>query len=291
MIYHYCNHTYSSGDFGGVARFDYELTTAIPTIKSINKSQLNLIAEGDIVITDNHLCLDIPDHIKCIAVHHGIAAIHKEREPTWPGDWFVRQQQLMSERPNTYFVSTSTFCTEAAKKYHNITPSAFIPHYSGLKQQERVKQKKIIGDWRDFNKGSRIIPLLRKQMPDFEFIDLKCGAFDKEGAYSQASIYLSLSLSEGCSYASLDALACGLPVISTDCGLFYKDIKPAASISYEDRDNLTRLEDKIRDVYDNYWFEKSTQYYYASLIHNPRVVELDEWTYKWTNCIEKTRSI
>ena len=47
---------------------------------------------------------------------------------------------------------------------------------------------------------------------------------DKQQIYCNSDIFLQLSNSEGNSYATLDALLCGLVVISSNVGLFYKDV-------------------------------------------------------------------
>ena len=39
-----------------------------------------------------------------------------------------------------------------------------------------------------------------------------------------SDIFLQISNSEGNSYATLDALICGIPVVASDVGLFYGDI-------------------------------------------------------------------
>ena len=46
----------------------------------------------------------------------------------------------------------------------------------------------------------------------------------KQDIYLNSDIFLQLSNSEGNSYATLDALLCGIPVVSSNVGLFYKDV-------------------------------------------------------------------
>jgi len=46
----------------------------------------------------------------------------------------------------------------------------------------------------------------------------------KQNIYCNADMFLQLSKSEAGPYAALDALLCGLVVISTNVGLFYKDV-------------------------------------------------------------------
>jgi len=47
---------------------------------------------------------------------------------------------------------------------------------------------------------------------------------EKQKIYVNSDIFLQLSVSEGNSYATLDAVMCGLVIIATDVGLFFKDV-------------------------------------------------------------------
>ena len=58
--------------------------------------------------------------------------------------------------------------------------------------------------------------------------------------YLSADIFLQISLHEGNSYATVDALLCGLPIVSPNVGLFYKDVPD---------DCFVRMEwEKVNDV-------------------------------------------
>ena len=85
MLIHYINSDYKDGDSGGVARFDHELHKVFPDMITVTKERKDLKKYIDsqldtIFITDNGMCLDIPDRFKCIVVHHGCAKTHRERE-------------------------------------------------------------------------------------------------------------------------------------------------------------------------------------------------------------------
>ena len=59
--------------------------------------------------------------------------------------------------------------------------------------------------------------------------------------------FLNISLCEGFSYSALDALLCGIPVISTNTGLFYRDIPEDCfvKIDWEKRNNLDYVKEKL----------------------------------------------
>jgi len=71
-----------------------------------------------------------------------------------------------------------------------------------------------------YPKGGDIVQALRRQMPDVRF-DLMGGGIGEEAtALQRGDVFLSPSRTEGCSYARLQALACGLPVVASETGIF-----------------------------------------------------------------------
>ena len=48
-----------------------------------------------------------------------------------------------------------------------------------------------------------------------------------------ADIFLQISNSEGNSYATLDALICGIPLVSSNVGLFYGDVPEDCYVKLE----------------------------------------------------------
>jgi len=282
MIYHYVEGSYLDGLFGGVPRFDFELHKTISELKTIKINDDIKFKDNDIVITGNDLCNKIPNHITCIVVHHGLARVHQEREPDWDGTHYVIGQDKMIHRPNTIFVAPSSYCEKQFFKYYNKKDDYKIFHSVDTKPLGEPKREKIIiGDWRNNNKGSNIIDKLR-ETKKFKFINLKCDKYHKSEAYSQASIYLTLSLSEGCSYSQLDALACDLPVLSTNVSLFDGDCDDTCglSIDWTERENIDLIIDKLEYIYNNY-----TKF-------NPRTWLLkknnfETWKLKWKELIDE----
>tara|TARA_Y100000034_G_scaffold22306_1_gene25714 strand:+ start:1168 stop:2043 length:876 start_codon:yes stop_codon:yes gene_type:complete len=288
-IIHYIDTSYEMGAFGGVPRFDNELKKILD-IKTFTRPQRNLmlrnLTSDTIVITDNGMCMEVPENIKCVVVHHGCSLTHKRREPFWGGDYYVQSQNLMSKRKNTYFVAPSKFMQEEFKRHYNIQ-GTLIPHFSNLTPLKRpTKSKKILGDWRGHNKGEGVISRLQERN-DFEYIQLNCDITEesKMKAYSEASIYLTLSLCEGCSYSQLDALACGLPVLSTDVSLFGGDCDDTCgeAIAWNKRDDLDLIEEKLMFMYENY--DKYTPQKWVR-----DNVSLNHWEARWKKLIEEVQN-
>jgi hypothetical protein len=258
-VVHYVDATYEDGAFGGVSRFDHELHKALPDLITRSVAERGAIHPGDkswgdtLFITGNDMCLDIPDIYKCIVVHHGCAWIHQHREPNWRGHKYVEGQNTMKERFGNYYVSPSAFCSKFFEM-RGIKSNYRVLHSSDLYTgQEVSRSRRVVGDWRNFNKGRNVIPLLKKAAPQWDFVQLQCGT-DPESkikAYYQGSIYLTLSLSEGCSYSQLDALALGLPVLSTDVSLFDGDADPRCgmSFSWQERDNVEYIVELLEEMY------------------------------------------
>ena len=101
-----------------------------------------------------------------------------------------------------------------------------------------------------------------KKANDFKFNQLRVG-IDRRGIdnfnqrkqdiYLNNDIFLQLSNSEGNSYASLDALICGLVVVSSDVGLFYKDVPEDCFVKLDWRKNgdVEYVESKLRYAWEH----------------------------------------
>ena len=213
---------------------------------------------------------------KVILVHHGVARTHAEREPEWDPYWknlcCSGQTKMLEYRDpkNTRIISISQFCTDEFSKYYKETYDKFLKvkllHTSELNETIFKKEwnttPKILGNWKDVNKGSEIIKNLKIIMKDYIFEDLNVhlnhnGIVDfnkrKQDIYIKSDIFLQLSLCEGFSYSALDALLCGIPVISSNVGLFYNDIPDDCfvKIDWERNNDIEYIKDKIKYAWKN----------------------------------------
>lgn len=284
-IINYATPTYESGSFGGLARFDYELRKVFSEMVSIQRSNVNwrlFDSKNTVVITDHTYALDIPESIKVIAVHHGMAAVHKERNTEWNGDFYVHAQNLMNKRNNTWFVGISKFTEYYAKKHYNINDYDVILHsVDTIPSTSSCAGRNVVGDWRSQSKGHDIIDTLRSKVKDFIFSQLVCDKYVKNIGYEDKNIYLCLSVSEGNSYSMMDAIACGLPVLSTDVGLFYGDYDKRLGevISWKDRNNFSLIREKLEYIYENYDA-------YDPIGWLNETIPFNIWKNRWRNLIE-----
>jgi hypothetical protein len=278
-VIHYCCGSYYKGQFGGVARYDYHISKAFPEYKHFTGPQQKqeLLAflsncKNPVVITDNHLACDIPNKYETILVHHGVAETHAAREPGWNKYWkdlcCEGQKKMLYHRdPNrTSIISISQFCTDEFTKYYGETyarfPRAKILHSSELDdskyKKEWNKKPVILGNWQGVNKGRDVVAQL-SQIDKFTFKKLsvhpkeisQAGIDDfnkrKQDIYLNSDIFLNISLCEGFSYSALDALLCGIPVVSTNTGLFYSDIPDDCfvKIDWEKRNDSEYIKEKL----------------------------------------------
>ena len=138
IIVHYCIGSFPMS-FGGVARYDHHISLLYPNriwfqgpsqkkeiLKFLEKKydECKQTKQRLIVITDNHLSLDIPNKYNIILVHHGNAYIHKERDHTWADDianLCIEGQKTMfdyRDPKTTKIISCSTDCLHSfGKRY------------------------------------------------------------------------------------------------------------------------------------------------------------------------------
>ena len=75
----------------------------------------------------------------------------------------------------------------------------------------------------------------------------------KQEIYNSADIFLQISNSEGNSYATLDALICGLPVVASNVGLFYKDVPEDCFVKmeWEKNNDVDYVREKLIYAWEN----------------------------------------
>jgi hypothetical protein len=281
-IIHYCCCSYDRGDHGGVARYDYQISKAFPNRVYFQgpyeKDQMLAYASScssPIIITDNHLSCDIPNDFEVIIVHHGVAHTHAEREPQWDPYWknlcCSGQQRMLFHRDpeKTKVISISKFCTDEFtrfyRQYYTKFERADILHASDLDESRFKNQWNdtpvVLGNWSTENKGSLIVQELASTST-FNFRTLNVQPINsdiddfnarKQDIYLSADIFLQLSLCEGNSYATLDALLCGLPIVASNVGLFYEDVPEDCFVKVDWKQNgdINYVKEKLEEAWEN----------------------------------------
>ena len=280
-IVHYCCGAYHLGHIGGVARYDYQISRTFPRVFFRGPEEKDILLKylekypNTIVITDNHLACDIPNEIYTLLVHHGCAKTHAIREPLWPEPWKSLctngQNKMLTYRniENTKIISISQFCTDEFTKHYSEIYKKFenilLLHSSELNESlyKKTWNKKpvILGNWSTENKGMKIVQQLNSKSGFiFKNLNIKVDqngidVFNKhkQNIYLESDIFLQISLCEGNSYATLDALLCGIPIVASNVGLFYKDVPEDCfvKIEWERNNDLEYIENKIKYAWKN----------------------------------------
>jgi glycosyltransferase involved in cell wall biosynthesis len=127
-------------------------------------------------------------------------------------------------------VAVSKQTARELSELYGVTPAAIIPN--AVDTEEFCPDRRI--PWRDdddgrtlvlypseaSSKGGNVVRALRQLMPSFTF-QLIGGSIGEEAErIAQADLFLSPSLTEGNSYAALQAMASGVPVVTSKAGIF-----------------------------------------------------------------------
>ena len=314
----YCCGSYHRGQIGGVARYDYQLSLAFPHRQffkappgSGEKHRLleflkNSVNKGlnPLVITDNHLACDIPNEYEIFLVHHGCAKTTATRNPGWPHQWIAEAQDRMLDHrdpASTTIISISKACTEDFTQYYKEKYTKFnrfdVLHPSEL-NEKRYKTNfnsspVVLGNWTNMKKGKSVMPNVKSTLSNFRFQQLQVQLSGnnfldfnkrKQDIYLNSDIFLQISNSEGNSYATLDALLCGIPVVASNVGLFYKDIPEDCFVKMDWRKNgeVKYVAEKLKEAWENREnISKNAREWYMS---NCR---LENWRQKMISLVEK----
>ena len=269
MLYSYVAKRAEDGGWTGVSRFDAMLRRVFPGMRSM--TLLPVMNGEDVVVTDNHLSCDVPERVETVVVHHGCAATHFSRDPQWRTNGSRKaadKQVKMFFKANRRWVAPSAW---VADEFSKVIPDRMrevnvIPHWvQPISPLARQGKPRIIGDWRDHNKGAIVWRKLAERYSQWEFQPLNFR--DDAGRckqYGEASLYLCLSLSEGGAYSVCDAEAAELPIVTTDVGN-YREFKDCEVIRWQDRNDLeavgAAIERKLKagrclpSFYRDYTFE------------------------------------
>jgi hypothetical protein len=273
-----------------------------------------------IVITDNHLACDIPNDYFVILFHHGVVKNTIERTPGLERDVFYRQilegQEKMfrfRDPSKTLILSCSKYCIDffgmfdETSQHYSKFEKVILHHTSELNYVYNSEQKilrlkssqkpKVLGNWNGNNKGAKMIGALKKALEnEFEFVNLKTTPTscvethnrEVEKIYNDSDIFLHLSVSEGFSYATLDAFTQNLLIVGTNVGLLYdleksekecdKDV--ALVFDWKKIGDVDFVADRIREIWrnkDKYdgksrkWFEENCSF--------------EKWIYKFREVV------
>lgn len=291
QMIHYCCGSYDTGDFGGVARYDYHLKRVYPRrrfFKGPEQRALLLcyaekcrdLGREVVIITDNHLACDIPNHFKVFIVHHGCARKTAERNPAWDPYWkqlcVGGQDKMLTVRDpgTTEIISVSREVREDFSSYYGSTYASFRNHliyHTSDFDETKVKSydnndynKKNIQILGNFGGKKGDVNVLKRSdlLKNYTFNQLEIHGSSfrnvaefnraKQGIYLKNDIFLQISNSEGFSYAALDAAACGMTVASTPVGIFREVPEDCyVKIDIDKRYDMAHVTEKLSIAWSN----------------------------------------
>lgn len=217
----------SEGDLGGVPKFAWYLQKAIGC-DIVIPGELKNFDNYDVVIGDGYFVGGANYNRQIvISVVHGCwkeFAIRNKKEKDFFGE--VERQNSIWKNPKIFKVAVSKASAKYLKLHHGIEADEII--LNGIDTEvfrpknHNNKKPVVIYASNDYNKDGqgelgKIAELLKGE---FEFRYLGAQLGEEAEKYSQGDIYIQRSFYEGNSYAALEAMACGLPVVASETGLF-----------------------------------------------------------------------
>lgn len=226
------------GCLSGVERFNSLLQTATkgviytgtmfgmpnPVILNRHLLKQGLIDANTLCIVDGSWGLGIPEEIPVISVVHGTWAEFNYRNH---GRLQIDQEQdQMWHRKNLKIVAVSRASAGQLEKHHQVKADKIILNGVDTNYFKPIEKRNetpiILHCGRDYNKdGHGILQEIERRLCDkFKFKLLQAPEGKEVSFYQWADLALSCSYYEGNSYFLLEAMACGLPVVATETGLF-----------------------------------------------------------------------
>jgi glycosyltransferase involved in cell wall biosynthesis len=269
MIHHLGWHKRSEGHPGGVPLFGHYLARCLGAKEwswqdfigprncdepeaarrlSATLHVRGVFAPGDTVVVDGFWGRGLPDAppYKVVVVAHGtwrgIARALRSDNAAKLGDVQEREYRRFP------VVAVSEATAQELRDLYGVEPAAVIRN--GVDTEEfRPREKTprdrpvVIYPSDAYPKGGDVVKALRERMPYVEFRLLGGEIGQEAERMAQGDVFLAPSRTEGCSYAALQALACGVPCCVSRTGMFtpfeYPGVRAvpcgASEESWEDR--------------------------------------------------------
>lgn len=282
----------------GVARYwgylrDVLKRAGIP-LAIVTPGEARGMADDEIAIGATETIVGIPDTVGAIAVQHGCAHTHLERDPSWgAGPALVKAHQAVARRPNTEWVACSDWSAHENRAAFGVTArrviygcvdtDAFRP---GDRQLARdARRPVILHHCADSNKGAGKIDAIANALAgEFTVKRLNCPQDRVASEMRDADMWLCLSVSEGLPTVVQEAMATNLVVVGTNVGVLWTPFigsqTGATVIPWQKRGHVEFVADNIR----NAWAERAKT--------NGRLYAVRQWNVPqfeqpWLACVNE----
>lgn len=214
---------------GGVEKFGYYLRQAIGCEIVTPEDNISPNA-GDTIIADGYYAGGWnTDKFNVISIVHGSwaeFAIRNNKKPDFVGE--VSRQNAVWTNPKIKKVAVSQSAAKYLKIHHKVDADKIILNSVNtdlFKPVERHMENVlpvIIYVANCYNKDGQgrlgnIAEILKHK---FEFRYLNASIGEEQDKFAQGDLFIQTSLYEGNSFAGIEAMSCGLPVIASQAGLF-----------------------------------------------------------------------
>lgn len=122
-------------------------------------------------------------------------------------------------------VAVSNHAAVQLRTLYGVEPAAIIRNGVDLDEfhpvaQDHPRQPVVIYASDAYPKGGDLVEALCTRRPEIEFRTIGAPISGEAQAIAAGDVFVSPSRTDGCAYAGLQALACGLPVVASRVGLF-----------------------------------------------------------------------
>lgn len=184
----------------------------------------------DVAVTDGYWGAGITRHPVAAVIHGTWAQFHVNMMN--PSPWLnaeVRAQHDAFNAINVFPVACSRAAARELEQHHRRQAAATILHGVDLKA---FYPRKVGGFTPDHipvvlhaatneKKGSGLMPGITRELgPEYFVSYLQAKAGEEPQAFQRGDLFLHPSKHEGCSFALIEAIATGLPIATTDVGMF-----------------------------------------------------------------------
>ena len=187
--------------------------------------------EFDVAVSDGYWGHGITQHPVLPVVHGTWAQFHLNMGDSPWGNHEVRAQHDAFNAPNAFPVACSPASARELVAHHRRQPVATILHGVDLEafrpanpadiMPDNIPHPVILHAATNAKKGQEIMPAIARELGAGFSVEYLNAKIDEEpDAFRRGDIFLHPSQHEGNAYALLEALATGLPVVTTNVGLF-----------------------------------------------------------------------
>jgi len=259
-ILHYSYDARENGNRGGVEKFGWYFQQATNCAMYYNKKPLPWSYNPNyLMVVDGGSASRTSYSQPLISVVHGTwKELHRRCNMTDGPE--VRDQEIAWSNPEFKKVAVSKSVANQLKEHHNVDADAIILHGVDLnkfkpRKHQLPRKPVVIHAATDFIKHRGDMLKLDKELGggyELKFLDAQIG--EEPEKFAQGDIFLHWSNYEGNSYAMIEALAAGLPIVGTGVGAFETpEIRESAGFFIQwDLCNCERLKLMLESVCDSY---------------------------------------